>query len=61
MPKSVYICTGGCGAKISEEEYHKGLKTCGTSDCPHHGQPFVKMLVCDTCGELYAHGEEHQH
>ena len=61
MDKTVYICTGGCGARISQEEYDKGLTKCGTSDCPHYGQSFVKMFVCPTCGELYAPGEEHRH
>lgn len=24
-----YLCTGSCGAVISEEDYNKGLKVCG--------------------------------
>lgn len=37
-----YICTGSCGAHITEEEYNKGLTACGTEGCTMHGHPFVE-------------------
>lgn len=61
MAKTVYVCTGGCGGKVSEEEYKAGKTTCGTEGCPLFGHPFVKRLECEVCGALYQENEEHGH
>lgn len=45
-----YICTGGCGGKVSEEEYRAGKTTCATEGCAHHGQPLEERSACDHCG-----------
>lgn len=37
-----YICTGSCGAHITQEEYEGGLTACGTEGCTMHGQPFTE-------------------
>ena len=42
MDKTVYICTGGCGAVISQEQYDGGLTACGTEGCAHKGHAFKK-------------------
>ena len=42
MNKTIYVCTGGCGGKVTEEEYKSGKTTCGDPNCPKHGQPFDK-------------------
>lgn len=40
--KKTYVCTGTCGAHITEEEYNNGLTVCGTEGCTMKGQPFVE-------------------
>jgi len=48
--KKYYICTGGCGAKLTKEEYEKHpTKTCQTTNCPRHGKPFVLDLTSKKC------------
>lgn len=59
--KSVYICTGGCGGKVSAEEYAAGKTTCGATDCPKHGQPFEVRHECETCGAVVREDEAHAH
>lgn len=59
MDDTIYICTGGCGAVISEEQYEEGLTKCGADGCTHHGVPFEKRLKCDKCGELYKEDVDH--
>ena len=61
MDEVVYICSGGCGAVISQEQYNQGLIVCGTEGCPHHGQPFEKRMKCSICGAIYKEGEPHSH
>ena len=39
--QKTYVCLGTCQAVISEEEYKKGLTTCGSAECTMHGKPFV--------------------
>lgn len=59
--KTVNVCTGGCGGKVSAEEYAAGKTTCGTAGCPKHGQPFEERQECEQCGAVVAHGEPHGH
>ena len=61
MAKVVYVCTGGCGGKVTEEEYKAGKMTCGTKGCSNHGQTFEKRMECEQCGVVYKEGEEHSH
>lgn len=57
----MYICTGTCEAKISEEEFKNGLTACGTEGCTHKGHTFEKRLECHVCGKLYKEDENHTH
>ncbi len=50
--KPVYVCTGGCGGKVTTEAYAAGKTTCGTLTCPKYSQPFESRHECDTCGEV---------
>jgi len=54
-----WICTGGCGGEVTDEEYKAGKTTCGSDTCARHGQPFEKRMVCDDCGAVFKEGEEH--
>jgi hypothetical protein len=40
--QKTYICTGSCGAHISQDEFDGGLTTCGTEGCTMHGHPFTE-------------------
>ncbi len=35
-----YVCTGGCGGSVSEEQYKNGKRTCGAKDCKKYGKSF---------------------
>ena len=59
MTTAIYVCTGGCGGRVTEEEYRAGKTTCGAATCAKHGQPFTRMLVCAVCGVEYAEGAAH--
>lgn len=61
MAKVVYVCTGGCGGKVSEEEYKAGKTTCGAKDCPNFGKAFEKRWQCEECGVEYKESEQHDH
>lgn len=61
MAKNIYICTGGCNGKVTEEEYNAGKRTCGDPNCPKYGQPFEKRLKCEECGVEYKAEEQHDH
>ncbi len=37
-----YVCTGGCGGSVTQEEYNDGKTTCGDEDCEKYGQPFER-------------------
>jgi len=54
-----FVCNGGCGGSVSEEEFGGGKTACGTEGCASHGQSFEKRLVCDHCGGQSSDGEEH--
>lgn len=60
MNKPVYICTGGCGAVIGQEQYDKGLKACGADGCKHKGHGFEKRLQCDSCADVFKEDEKHE-
>ncbi|HLD26653.1 MAG TPA: hypothetical protein VJB63_01730 [Patescibacteria group bacterium] len=60
MNQKLYVCTGGCGAVISEVQYNDGLKSCGADVCSHKGQSFEERIKCDLCSVLYKEGEEHR-
>ncbi len=60
MDQAVYICTGGCGAVISQEQYDNGLQSCGTEGCPHKGHAFEKRMKCARCGASYKEDEHHE-
>jgi hypothetical protein len=59
MDEAVYICTGGCGAVISQKQFDEGLQACGAEGCPHKGHAFEKRMKCSKCGALYIEGEQH--
>ena len=61
MDKVVYICTGTCKAEISEEEFNKGLKKCGTQGCTLYGHTFARRRKCRECGAYYKEEETHTH
>lgn len=61
MTKAIYICTGGCGGKVTQEQYEGGIQTCQAKDCPKYGQPFDKRLQCEECGVEYKPEEQHDH
>jgi len=61
MNEKVYVCTGGCGAVISQERYNQGLTKCGTKGCSHHGYPFEKRLKCTICSQIFKESDNHQH
>ena len=61
MDKTVYICTGGCGAVISQEQFDGGLTACGTEGCLHKGHTFEKRKQCAVCGAIYKEDEQHRH
>lgn len=42
-----YICSGTCGAHITEEEYNNGLTACGTEGCTMKGHTFVEENPSD--------------
>lgn len=49
-----YICTGTCGAHITQEQYDNGLTACGTEGCTMKGQPFAE----ESSDEHESHAEE---
>ena len=59
MDRTVYICTGGCGAVISEKQFDEGLVVCGADGCDHKGDSFEKRMKCAKCEQLYAVGQVH--
>ncbi len=61
MHPVVYVCTGGCGGRVTEDEYNQGKTTCGTVGCPRYGQSFERRYVCDECGHEYKEDEKHGH
>ena len=61
MNKVVYVCTGGCGAIIPQEQYDGGLTKCGADGCRHHGQPFEKRMKCTICDKLFTEDQAHNH
>lgn len=56
-----WVCTGTCGAVVSDEEHKKGLTVCGTERCTRRGQPFEKRYSCHICKQLYGEHESHSH
>lgn len=61
MSEEVYICTGGCGAVITQEQFDNGLTKCGTEGCDHKGVDFEKRLKCSDCGSIYEETTPHSH
>jgi hypothetical protein len=61
MSEVVYICTGGCGAVISKEQYDNGLTQCGADGCKNKGIEFEKRLKCSDCGFIYEETNTHNH
>lgn len=61
MVKTVYVCTGGCGGKVTAEEYAAGKTTCGTASCTNFGKTFETRQECETCGAVVQPGEAHGH
>lgn len=59
MEKTVWVCTGGCGAKVSQEEHDTGKTACGSPSCANFGKPFEKMRECLSCRALMRQDEEH--
>ena len=61
MTEKIYICTGGCGAVITKEQFDNGLTKCGTEGCKNKGIEFEKRLKCSDCGVIYQEQASHQH
>ncbi len=61
MPDDVYVCTGGCGAVITKDQYDKGLTQCGTDGCKNKGIEFEKRLKCSDCSSIYEETSPHNH
>ncbi len=61
MNKKVYVCTGTCGAEISEEQFRGGLTQCGTQGCSMHSHQFEERLKCGVCEAVYKANESHSH
>lgn len=61
MNKVVYVCTGRCGAVISEKQFKGGLTVCDTEGCPQMGHPFEKRLKCSVCSQTHKEEEPHTH
>ncbi len=59
--KHAYICSGTCGAVLTEEEYGRSKRICGTPGCDHEGKPFVRAEVCPVDGAIVRPGEPHEH
>lgn len=59
MLTTMYVCTGGCEGRVTEEEYREGKTMCGAATCAKHGQPLTRMRVCGVCGAEYAEGTTH--
>lgn len=38
-----YVCEGSCQARITQEQYDKGLTKCGEKNCNFYGKPFKKI------------------
>ena len=58
-----YVCTGGCGANLTLEQYRelKELK-CQSHGCTGHGKPFVYRRWCTDCKTHLEPGTPaHQH
>ena len=56
-----WICTGTCGATLTEEQYQASKRICSEPVCTHNGKPFVRAEVCAGCGEVLMPGERHEH
>ena len=61
MAEKIYICTGGCGAVITKEQFDNGLTKCGTEGCKNKGIEFEKRLKCTDCGSIYDESTPHSH
>lgn len=61
IAEEVYVCTGGCGAVISKEQYDNGLTKCGADGCEHKGIEFEKRLKCTNCGSIFEETSIHNH
>lgn len=59
--KTVYVCTGGCGGKVSAEDYALGKTTCGTDGCTKHGQQFDERKECEVCSAVLVEEEAQAH
>lgn len=38
-----YVCEGTCQARITQDQYEKGLTKCGTKSCTYFGKSFKKV------------------
>ncbi len=61
MHPVVYVCTGGCGERVTEDEYLAGGTTCRQGGCAHQGQMLERRYVCNECGHEYKEEEKHEH
>ena len=61
--KPVYVCTGGCGGKVSAEDHAAGKTTCATPGCAKEGQPLEAHQECEECGAVISLAEApiHKH
>ena len=57
MNDAVYVCPGECQAKVSQEDFDKGITKCGNETCSLKGVEFKKMVPCADCGKLEEDGK----
>lgn len=56
-----YVCTGGCGGEVTEEELEAGKNKCTTKGCPHQGEELEKAKYCTKCEAYLSPEEDHAH
>jgi hypothetical protein len=59
MAQTQYVCTGSCGAEVTEEEFLNGKTTCTDETCDQYGEPLEKMMYCAACDEYFTQESEH--
>jgi len=43
--KTIYVCTGSCKGRVSEQEFKEGKNVCGAKECERKGKPLVRKAM----------------